>query len=149
MKNLIVAFAFTTFSLMLPMVLAQQAVAQEVDAEVSTEVQETSDVGEREVVEEDGRSSVVINFDSDDTRRDDDEIQEAIDEISNIFGDNIGRELKVELSALSDRDKEKLSRKLEKVFDGDGIHVSGGGIGAGEVIIALVALGCADARYVV
>ncbi|MEM7360361.1 MAG: DUF6249 domain-containing protein [Pseudomonadota bacterium] len=140
MKNLIVAFAFTTFSLMLPMVMAQQAVAQEVDAEVATEVQASSDAGQREVVEEEGRSSVVINYDSNGSRKEDDEIQEAIEEISNIFGDSIGRELKVELSALSDRDREKLGRKLEKVFDGNGIHVSGGGIGAGEVIIALVAI---------
>lgn len=136
MKNLIVAFAFTAFSLTLPMVLAQQAAAQEVEAETSTSVQESDDGVQREVIEEESRSGVVINYDTDA----DDEIQETIDSFSSILGESIGRELRVELNSLSDRDKEKLSRQLKKAFDSDGIRVSGGGIGAGEVIIALVAI---------
>jgi len=142
MKNLIVAVSFTLVSLMLPLTMAQLAVAQDApDNQEAVESQSRIAAEETNVVVDGKKRSIVVDFDADDDEIKDDEIKKVVDKVTGVLGESFGRELTVEINSLSDREKRQLSNELEDLFDGNGIRIGGhGGIGLGESLIALVAI---------
>lgn len=124
MKNLIVAITFAMFSLTLPVVLAQQAVA-------------TEQVDQLVDVEDDSETKrIVIDIKTDEARDAEKEVREAIEKVGEIFGEKLGEELRAELEGLDAEERQELG----KLFGGKNIHFGGDGMGFGEILVASLAI---------
>lgn len=144
MKKIILSFSFALFSMALPIAMAQQALAQDGDSAAEAEVAISTDVQSTisDYVEEDGKKRIVVDISTDDPE----EIEETqrkllkvVDRLGGLLGEEFQRELTVELENLSDEEKQELNAKFDDLFD-NGIRISGGGVGGGEAIIAIVAI---------
>lgn len=159
MKNLTIAIVFALFSTIVPLEMAQKAVAQDVaagkvDTENNAQLSDESQGKESNTLRvrinkdsegdatADESSDVVVELNGEELEEAEDQIREAVEKLTDLFGESFGAELTIELDELSDHDKRKLGRKIAKVMDDDGITISsdGHGMGAGEVVVALVAV---------
>lgn len=151
MKNLTIAIAFALFSTVVPLEMAQNAVAQDtVSAEAANEGEKDSNTlrvsinrdDDEQAASGDDSSNVRVEINGEQLEVAEDQIQEAVDKLSDLFGESFGAELTIELDELSDHEKRKLGRKIARVMEDDGLsfNADSHGMGAGQVLIALVAI---------
>ena len=134
MKNLIVAITFAMLSLTLPLTMAQQVA----DVEPVAEVESNSETR----VENDGKR-IVIDINTGDAEYAEEELREAMETVTEIFGKKIGAEIASELDNLDADDRKELRHELRKVFHRGDFHISSddsGGLGFPQFLIAMTAI---------
>lgn len=138
MKKMILAIAFTVFTMLVPVLMAQ-AFAQD-GAQLSVEQPAQASNDELVTKEIDSNRSIVVAANNDDESGSQDRIARVVDGLGEVFGEQFSKELRVEIGGLNDDEKAQLNEALGKLFEGDSFSFDAGGLGVGEAFVAITAL---------
>lgn len=127
MKKFILSIAFAAFSVGLPLVFAHAAAQQSEPLVDNTET--VSEVA----------SPINIDIEGLDEEQED-RVQDVVEGLGKIFGDQVKAEIEVELKDLSAKERQQLGNKLEDVFEGNHISFGSDGLGFGESLVAITAI---------